>query len=151
MAPKISNFSWKNEVSGNWSGSSPMISRMSLSLPNITEHDLEFTRNLKIGSQKWWIQKTQNWLRKWRVRLLYVQRRLDSSFLMMFHCVFILYWLVEHISECSKRVIRGQSGPSLRFQKVRHLGLWRPKKWKLRFFHVVVWAGIVFPRWNVSF
>ena len=32
-----------------------------------------------------------------------------------------LKWLVEHILPCSLRVIRRQSGPSLKFQKLRHL------------------------------
>ena len=53
-------------------------------------------------------------------------------------------WLVEHIFECSERVIRGQSRPSLRFQKLRHLGLWRPWKFKLGDIHVFVGAQTVF-------
>ena len=53
-------------------------------------------------------------------------------------------WLVEHIFECSERVIRGQSRPSLRFPKLRHLGYLRPQKFELGDIHVFVGARIVF-------
>ena len=56
----------------------------------------------------------------------------------------ILKWLVEHILH-ALRVIRRQSGPSLNFQKLRHLGDLGGSKLKFWEIYEKVWLRIVFP------
>ena len=141
MTQNFEKKSWKNE----WSQIDPESFQEGSQSSRTSKYMIEQPYKLPWGFRKNFKNSTWNPSFWWLLGLIFL------IFLMLTHVLpaagleAILKWLVEHILPCSLRVIRRQSGPSLKFQKLRHLGYFGGSNVQIWEIYEKVWLRIFFP------